>query len=113
MYPYDIYKTDNSPIDKEGLNTEIEKTGDGKPIEEMTLEKDNRDNQYIKIGIVTNCKKLNVREEPDTGASIVCEIVYQTDLMIDEKESTEDFYKVCTASGVEGFCMKKFVAVQP
>jgi hypothetical protein len=33
--------------------------------------------------------------------------------MIDEKESTEEFYKVCTAAGIEGFCMKKFIAIQP
>lgn len=67
----------------------------------------------VKIGFVTNCKKLNVREKPRTDATIICEVDYQTELVIDEKESTEEFYKVCTAAGIEGFCMKKFIAIQP
>jgi len=67
----------------------------------------------VKIGFVTNCKKLNVREKPRTDATIICEVDYQTEVMIDEKESTEEFYKVYTAAGVEGFCMKKFIAIRP
>ena len=67
----------------------------------------------VKIGFVTNCKKLNVREKPRTDATIICEVDYQTELVINEKESTEEFYKVCTAAGIEGFCMKKFIAIQP
>ena len=69
--------------------------------------------EEIKIGLVSNCKKLNVREKPTVEASVVCEIVCGTELMIDEQESTEEFYKVCTAAGIEGFCMKKFIAIQP
>ena len=53
------------------------------------------------------------RERPTVEAPVVCEIVCQTELMINEKESTEEFYKVCTAAGIEGFCMKKFIAIQP
>ena len=70
------------------------------------------ESEEIKIGLVSNCK-LNVREKPTVEAPVVCEIVCQTELMIDEKESTEEFYKVCTAAGIEGFCMKKFIAIQP
>jgi len=69
--------------------------------------------QEVKIGIVANCKKLNVREKPTVEAPVVCEIVCQTEVMIDEKESTEEFYKICTAAGIEGFCMKKFIAIRP
>jgi uncharacterized protein YgiM (DUF1202 family) len=68
--------------------------------------------EVIKIGLVANCKKLNVREKPTVEAPVVCEIVCQTEVMIDEKESTEEFYKVYTAAGIEGFCMKKFIAIQ-
>lgn len=32
---------------------------------------------------------------------------HNTMLVIYENESTEEFYKVYTASGIEGFCMKK------
>ena len=72
-----------------------------------------QNSEDVKIGFVTNCKKLNVRKEPKTDSDIVCEIDYQTELMIDENESTEEFYKVFTAAGIEGFCMKKFIEIQP
>lgn len=70
-------------------------------------------NEEVKIGVVSNCNKLNIREEPSLDANIVCEITSTTELMIDENESTEEFYKVFTMSGLEGFCMKKFITVQP
>jgi len=66
----------------------------------------------VKIGFVTNCKKLNVREKPRTDATIICEVDCQTELMIDENESTEEFYKVFTSAGIEGFCMKNFITIQ-
>ena len=72
-----------------------------------------KSNEEVKIGVVTNCNKLNVREEPSLEAGIICEVDSQTELMIDERESTDEFYKVFTASGLEGFCMKKFISVQP
>lgn len=65
----------------------------------------------VKIGIVTNCKKLNIRKEPKPDAAIIGNVDCQTELMIDETESTDDFYKICTATGIEGFCMRKFVTV--
>ena len=74
---------------------------------------ESQNSEDVKIGFVTNCKKLNVREEPRTDADIVCEVDYQTELMIDENESTEEFYKVFTIVGIEGFCMKKFIAIRP
>ena len=34
------------------------------------------------------------------------------ELKIDPATSTDDWYAVCTVTGIEGFCMKKFVAVR-
>lgn len=64
------------------------------------------------IGIVTDCLKLRVRKQPNTAAEVLCEIDALSEVQIDEKESTEEFYKVCTEAGIEGFCMKKFIAVK-
>ena len=64
-------------------------------------------------GIVTDCTKLNVREAPNSNAEVVCKIDCKSDVIIDEAESTDDFYKVCTAAGVEGFCMKRFITIMP
>jgi uncharacterized protein YgiM (DUF1202 family) len=65
------------------------------------------------IGVVTNCLNLNIRRKPKADASVICKITSLTEIMIDEKESTDEFYKVCTAAGIDGFCMKKYIAVNP
>lgn len=64
------------------------------------------------IGHVVDCGKLNVRKEPDEDAEILGTIPAGAEVMIDESESTGDFYNVCAASGFEGFCMKRFIAVK-
>lgn len=68
--------------------------------------------EEIKIGLVAVCKKLNIRERPTVEAPVICEVVCKTELIIDENESTQEFYKVYTAAGIEGFCMRKFIAIQ-
>lgn len=63
------------------------------------------------VGIVTKCMKLNVRKEPNTNAEVITTLVLDTCVTIDEAASTEEFYKVYTGAGIEGFCMKKFIAL--
>ena len=62
-----------------------------------------------KIGRVFGCTSLNVRKAPKTNAMVICTINCHAEVEIDELESTDDFYKICTASGIEGYCMKKFI----
>lgn len=62
-----------------------------------------------KIGRVFGCTNLNVRKAPKTNATVICTINCHAEVEIDELESTDDFYKICTASGIEGYCMKKFI----
>lgn len=69
--------------------------------------------EEIEIGLVTDCDKLNIRERPTVESPVVCEVVCQAELVIDEKGSTEQFYKVCTDAGIEGFCMREFITIQP
>ena len=64
-----------------------------------------------KFGKVNNCKKLNIRKLPSRDAEIVSELVEGSEVMIDEKESTALFYKICTEHGIEGYCMKDFIKV--
>lgn len=68
--------------------------------------------KYI-TGIVTDCTKLNVREDPYSTARILGTITADTELIINEEESTTEFYKIYTASGIEGYCMKKFITILP
>lgn len=65
-----------------------------------------------KTGKVIGCGKLNVREKPTTESDAISTIKCGTEVEVDEDGSTYDFYKVCLVSGVEGFCMKKFIAIQ-
>lgn len=62
-------------------------------------------------GIVTGCKKLNVRKESNKNSDILCVIDESSEVMVFHN-STEDFYKVTTASGVEGYCMKKYITIK-
>lgn len=63
----------------------------------------------VKNGIVSNCVKLNVREKPVAGSRVVTIIDVNTKLTVTTDESFGIFYKVCTASGVEGYCVKDYV----
>ena len=64
-----------------------------------------------KFGKINNCKKLNVRKLPSRDAEIISELIEGSEVMIDEKESTALFYKICTEHGIEGYCMKNFIKV--
>ena len=75
---------------------------------EPSVEQENR-----KFGKVNNCKKLNVRKLPSRDAEIVSELLEGSEVMIDEKESTALFYKICTEHGIDGYCMKDYITVLP
>ena len=64
------------------------------------------------IGVVTDCLKLNIRKEPNKDSDVVVIVTCLDELKIDPATSTDDWYAVCTVTGIEGFCMKKFVAVR-
>ena len=64
------------------------------------------------IGVVFDCKKLRVRKAASLSAPVICELDVNTEVMIDMKESANGFYKVYTETGIDGFCMKKFIAVK-
>ena len=63
-------------------------------------------------GVVTGCEKLFVRKEANKESNSLCIINKGSEVKINSAESTEDFYKVCTAAGVEGYCMKKFISIK-
>ena len=64
------------------------------------------------VGVVAGCERLNIRVKPDITASKVSEVKVGTVLMIETAESTDEWYKIYTEAGVEGFCMKKFVELR-
>lgn len=60
-------------------------------------------------GVVVNCAKLNVRAEPKANGEIVCVLDAKSEIKIDVAKSTNEWFKVCTVTGVEGYCMRKFI----
>lgn len=58
---------------------------------------------------VVTCLRLHVFSKPNVDSDIVCKLRYLTEVEIDLKSSTESFYKIYTAVGAEGFCLKEFV----
>ena len=61
------------------------------------------------IGIVVGCEKLNVRKEPSINSEVVFQFPCNMEVKIFIDKSTEDWFYVCNAAGIEGFCMKKYI----
>lgn len=64
------------------------------------------------FGTVVDCYRLNIRSGPSIDAEVLCEIPVDTKVKILESEFTEDFYKVVTGAGVEGYCLKTFIKIE-
>ena len=64
------------------------------------------------IGIVAGCTSLNVRTMPNVTSAIAAILSAGSEVMIDTAHSTTDFYKVCNAAGIEGYCMKQYITVR-
>lgn len=60
-------------------------------------------------GIVEGCARLNVRLAPYPTANAICTIASGAEVTINVSESTDEWFSICTASGVEGYCMKRYI----
>lgn len=61
------------------------------------------------VGVVVGCEKLNVRKEPNINSEVVFQFTCDMEVEIFVDKSTEDWFYVCNAAGIEGFCMKKYI----
>lgn len=64
------------------------------------------------VGKVSECSQLYVRKEGKKESDVLCTIDKDSEVQINKVESTEEFYKVITPSGIEGYCMKKFIEIK-
>ena len=76
-------------------------------IEETTEEK-----VIEQFGFVSGCSKLNIRKAPNVNADIECIVNEGSELKIGKSKSIEGWFNICTANGVEGYCMSKFVEIK-
>ena len=63
------------------------------------------------IGKISGFEKLYVRKEANKDSEPVGIVTDKDDLSIDIVHSTDDFYKVITSNGLEGYCVKEFVKI--
>lgn len=104
-------KNFNNEKPERGLQREadiVEETA-AEPIDKPVEETPKKES---KVGVVSNCEKLNLRRSPlkdSDGANIITELLSGVAVVIDEDESTPDFYKVTTETGLEGYCMRRFI----
>lgn len=100
-------------VEPEVLNEEIQNDAMEEVFEEIINEViETPVDDKTTVGYLTNCKKLNVRKKADANSEVLCIVDEKAILTIDLDKSTKDFYKVCTSSGIEGYCMKQFIAVK-
>lgn len=83
--------------------------GVAKVAEVSVIEPDVSTEPEFQNGVVINCIKLNVRENPAAGSRVVSIIDAGSELAVITDESFGNFYKICTESGVEGYCVKDYV----
>lgn len=62
-------------------------------------------------GIVGNCARLNVREEPNKMADIVAVLEAGSEVQLVGEEPVNGFYNVITADGREGYCMCDYISI--
>ena len=70
-------------------------------------------NNDVLTGIVTGCEKLNIREKADKSGKVLTVLNKDVEVEVElDAPTTPDFYKVKTASGLEGYCMKQFITIK-
>ena len=79
----------------------------GRPIEPEIVEEPGEKKNLT--GHISGCELLNVRRDPDPSSPVVTVLNTSAMVMVHEKGSTPEFYKVTTTEGVSGYCMKKFI----
>ena len=106
--PEIVDSTGNTTEDVAGESTEEPTTEEPKVDEPEVTEEPKT--ELKGIGMVSGCKKLNVRAEASIDADIVTVISAGTEVVIEDTE--DDFYKVCTGDNKIGYCMKKFIVIK-
>lgn len=109
---YTNYSKPNQQAVKEPVvETPVEEVVD--PVEENIVEAIEEENvETTTNATVVDCKKLNVRKAPNKLAGIVTTIPAGSSVIVDLDKSTVGFYKITTESGIEGFCVKEFIAIK-
>ena len=86
------------------VNTTVDTT-----VETETTTETETNSGAVGKGVVANCAKLNVRSKPSVNGDVICVLDKDVEVTIDVDESTDEWFKIRTVTGGEGYCMRKFV----
>lgn len=103
---------DNFKEEKKVVDKKVLESPETKPENEITTEVEEPPKKEKVLGTVVNCPRLRVREHPSINAVVAAEIDEGSEVVINEDKSTEEFYSVITATGLEGYCMKDYIQVK-
>ena len=103
---------DNFKEEKKVVDKKVLESPETKPENEITIEVEEPPKKEKALGTVVNCPRLRVREHPSINAVVAAEIDEGSEVVINEDKSTEEFYSVITATGLEGYCMKDYIQVK-
>lgn len=109
---YSKFSQKKENVNLEEIFPDTEATEEVNNVEEVVEESQNTDEIVCTVGFVDNCENLRVRKESNPYSEILCIISNLSEVVIDVDNSTDDFYKVKTSEGVEGYCMKKFITIK-
>ena len=107
-----------STNENETVNPEVKETVEETvaPVETATVQNLESEEptdavEELSDGTIIKCTKLNVRETPNLDANVMCVLDMASKVKVDVKNSYGGFFKVVTEAGIEGYCMKEYVAV--
>lgn len=99
-------------VETQVANTEFEVPTTEPEVEQLAMDEvvaDSAVEDVTQVGVVVGCSKLNIRKEPSIKAEVIGQIPLNSKIVVYSDEVYQDFYRICTYSGVEGYCMKKFI----
>lgn len=111
-------KTEEVVTEEKEVAPTVEQTVEEKEPEEKVEESKTETEKVVEpeeevvMGIVHNCDSLNVREKPNPDSDPITAIGKNVEVMILKKESTDEYYKICAASGIEGYCKKEYIKIE-
>ena len=71
-----------------------------------------RNKQPKKVkGTVVGCVKLNVREQMNLKSAVLCVLPASSTVKVIADEKHDDWYHIFAETGIEGFCMKKYIQI--
>lgn len=90
----------------------VEEYHDPELVFEEKTETDIEESEHTPVkGVVVDCKKLRLRKEPNLEGEVLDLLNAEDTVTVDLDNSTEEWIKVSTENGIDGYCMRNFILI--